>query len=353
MTDPSTATTDSAGAARAYYRAHPAPLVTATALVLDERHRLLVLTPTYKDHLELPGGLLEDGEMPEEALARELAEEIDLRVPVGRLLAVDSLPAQRHGRVVIAHIHAVGPLPEARTREISFPDGEIGAARWMTADETTAVLPPVLARRVRAALAAWYAGGVAHLVAGVPQTGSSAAFPPERRSALEAAHALDPSSFVAGRPKVVIGATVLCTHADGRVLLVRPGYRDDGLWRLPGGCVDSDTGETPRTAARRELLEELGWCPPLGRLLAVNWRTNAPYPAGIHYVYDGGTVTEDQVARLTPDPSEIAEAALIDPRSAGARLGPDLRAGLGTVVAAQRDGVAALEFYDGRPAIAG
>ena len=50
------------------------------------------------------------------------------------------------------------------------------------------------------------------------------------------------------------GAAVLLRDGEGRVLLVEPNHRYG--WALPGGTVESDLGETPRQAARRETLEE-------------------------------------------------------------------------------------------------
>jgi ADP-ribose pyrophosphatase len=51
---------------------------------------------------------------------------------------------------------------------------------------------------------------------------------------------------------------VLALQEDGRIVLVRQ-YRypvDDALWELPAGRLDE--GESPETAAQRELQEEIG-----------------------------------------------------------------------------------------------
>lgn len=55
-------------------------------LFTDALGRLLVVKPTYKPGWELPGGSVEDGESPGRAAVREIAEELGVERPVGRLL---------------------------------------------------------------------------------------------------------------------------------------------------------------------------------------------------------------------------------------------------------------------------
>ena len=72
------------------------------------------------------------------------------------------------------------------------------------------------------------------------------------------------------RPRMASGA--LFFDDEGRVLLLEPTYKD--YREIPGGYVEK--GESPRQACIREVREELGISPPIGRLLAVDW---APNPA--------------------------------------------------------------------------
>lgn len=91
----------------------------------------------------------------------------------------------------------------------------------------------------------------------------------------------DYATYIAGLPKVLVGAACVFRDAGGRVLLVEPNYREG--WTLPGGTVESADGESPRQGARRESLEEIGLdiepggsSPSTGRAAATgrrSWRT--------------------------------------------------------------------------------
>ncbi len=78
--------TDAAHRSRAF-----APVVVAAAVVIRDG-RVLLTRRAEGQHLagmwEFPGGKLEDGESPEEALIRECREECGIEVEVGKILDV-------------------------------------------------------------------------------------------------------------------------------------------------------------------------------------------------------------------------------------------------------------------------
>ncbi|MGC4760228.1 NUDIX domain-containing protein [Micromonospora trifolii] len=97
-----------------------------------------------------------------------------------------------------------------------------------------------------------------------------------------------PSIWYANLASFYAAAAAFITDPDGRVLLVKPTYRDH--WAFPGGYVDE--GEYPHEACAREIREELGASRRVGDLLVVDW---AP-PAGqrpralISFTFDCGLV---------------------------------------------------------------
>jgi ADP-ribose pyrophosphatase YjhB (NUDIX family) len=143
---------------------------------------------------------------------------------------------------------------------------------------------------------------------------------------------LDYATYIAGLPRVLVGAAALFRDAEGRVLLVEPNYREG--WALPGGTVESDDGESPRQGARRETAEEIGLDRTLGRLLAVDWVSGtADRPPVVAYLYDGGVLTAEELAAVRLQESELLSWRLV-PR---AELADHLLGELGRRVLAALD----------------
>ncbi|WP_062651614.1 NUDIX hydrolase [Streptomyces maremycinicus] len=131
------------------------------------------------------------------------------------------------------------------------------------------------------------------------------------------------------RHAVWLGAAAIITDQVGRILLVRPTYRKDDRWLLPGGVVEP--GEHPHVTCRREITEELGLADLLlTGVLAVHslsphhpdTQPGMPCPGEIRYVFDGGTLTPDQVEAIRLPREELSEFAFLETRDAVRRLRP-------------------------------
>jgi ADP-ribose pyrophosphatase YjhB (NUDIX family) len=137
----------------------PGKRMGAALLLRDDDDRILLVEPTYKPYWELPGGVVEAGESPRQAAAREITEELGLSIVPGRLLVVDWVPP-RQGRtdglmVVFDGGRCRGP---ARLAE-----SELRSWAWSDPAEAAERLLPLLARRAAAALQALLTGATTYL----------------------------------------------------------------------------------------------------------------------------------------------------------------------------------------------
>ncbi|MFJ9646392.1 NUDIX domain-containing protein [Streptomyces sp. NPDC101206] len=101
------------------------------------------------------------------------------------------------------------------------------------------------------------------------------------------------------RPRMAAGA-LFFDEAD-RVLLVEPSYKD--YRDVPGGYVEE--GESPRQACVREIQEELGIAPHIGRLLVVDWAPSPGEGDKVLYLFDGGCLSADDRRQITLQADEL------------------------------------------------
>lgn len=126
-------------------------------------------------------------------------------------------------------------------------------------------------------------------------------------------------TYIASLVRVRAAAGVLFRDEGGRVLVVHPTYKD--AWEIPGGALEPD--ESPMQACQREVKEELGISPPVGELLCVDWvAPQFPWDGGLMFVFDGGTLTADQIADVRLCPEELAAFEFVPPRQLDQRLAP-------------------------------
>lgn len=139
--------------------------------------------------------------------------------------------------------------------------------------------------------------------------------------------------WLASLHRVYAAAGCLITAPDGRVLIVKAGYRD--AWQFVGGTVD--LGENPRQCATRELHEETGLRRG-GELLAVAWTNAGPeldHPA-CHFLFDLGVFPADTPITLPPGELDAHRWATVP--EALALLGPARALRLEAGLAARADG---------------
>ncbi|MFC8518181.1 NUDIX domain-containing protein [Streptomyces sp. NPDC057257] len=143
-------------------------------------------------------------------------------------------------------------------------------------------------------------------------------------------------------PRMAAGA--LFFDADGRVLMVEPTYKK--YWDIPGGYVE--VGESPLQAAVREVGEELGITPPLGRLLAVDWAPSDAEGDKVLYLFDGGHLTPEVVAGVTLQADEIKSFKFLSPGEVAERTIPRLARRIRAAIEARSSGAAPIYLEHGQ-----
>ena len=206
--------------------------VAAYAVIIREDRVLLSRLAPYLAPTErwtLPGGGLEFGEHPRDAVVREVYEETGLHAEVGEHAWTDSAlitgsEEERHAVRIVYDGWVGADAPEPRVVET---DGSTVDARWHPLDDVLSGRLPVV-QLVKDALAA-------HL--------------PVKRQRL------------AVKALIRRGDEVLLARLSARAV-------ETGRWTLPGGGVDH--GESPETALLREVEEECGLHPTVRSLVGVH-----------------------------------------------------------------------------------
>ncbi|MFI6638015.1 NUDIX domain-containing protein [Streptomyces sp. NPDC050504] len=158
---------------------------------------------------------------------------------------------------------------------------------------------------------------------------------------------MDYAAYIASLPRVLAGAATLFRDAEGRILIVEPNYRQG--WALPGGTIESESGETPRQGARRETLEEIGLDVAPGRLLALDWVPGTARPPLVAYVYDGGVLDAEQLAAIRLQEEELDSWRLVPVAELGGYLLGNLGRRVAAACAALESGTGPVELEDGVP----
>lgn len=143
----------------------PGVVAAAGALIRDGAGNVLIVKPSYRDHWTLPGGICEFGEPPQAGCAREVAEEIGLNLPVGRLLSVDWQPPQPvYGAAARPAVYFIFDCGTLRALSgVRLQADELDDCQFATEAALRDLLAPLALPRVRAAIAARKSGCVRYV----------------------------------------------------------------------------------------------------------------------------------------------------------------------------------------------
>lgn len=108
--------------------------IQVVAAIITHNHRIFATQRGYgefKDGWEFPGGKMEPGETPGEALVREIREELDTEIEVGELVETVEYDYPKF------HLTMHCFLCTIRSGNLVLKEHE--AARWLTGDELDSV----------------------------------------------------------------------------------------------------------------------------------------------------------------------------------------------------------------------
>ena len=128
--------------------------VSADVLLRDEEGRVLLVKPTYKPGWDLPGGMAEANEAPDDAARRELKEELGLDITLHGLLVVDWVPPHGPWDDQLAFIFDGGVLSADRISALSPSDDELGDLHFFTVGHAADALGLRLRHRFQRSLVA-------------------------------------------------------------------------------------------------------------------------------------------------------------------------------------------------------
>lgn len=110
------------------------PTIHVAALALIHDRRVLMVTARGRDVLYLPGGKLDPGETPVEALVRESREEIAVELDGPSIRSLFTVTTQAHGEPVGRMVTMT--LFAATTPDTPTPSSEVDSLHWVTTADT-------------------------------------------------------------------------------------------------------------------------------------------------------------------------------------------------------------------------
>lgn len=144
-------------------------------------------------------------------------------------------------------------------------------------------------------------------------------------------------------PRKRCSAGAILHDTAGRLLIVKPGYREG--WLLPGGVVEEL--ERPIDAVCREVREETGFTPMPVSLACIDYLAPAGgFDEAVHFLFHCHDIDAQGARGLHFDGDEIVDLRFVGPTEAAELLLPSIARRLRWVMA----GVSGY-FHDGLPAL--
>lgn len=135
-----------------YLQSLPKKRMGAGILLRNEAGEILIVVPTYKPSLEIPGGIIEALESPKTCATRETLEELGLSLVLGRLLVVDHHLLETDEALLF--VFDGGVLTQNQIKQIRLPETELSSFRFVPRAKLPKILTERMARRLENAFVA-------------------------------------------------------------------------------------------------------------------------------------------------------------------------------------------------------
>jgi 8-oxo-dGTP diphosphatase len=129
-----------------YLQSLPKKVMGAGILARNSAGEVLVVIPTYKTDLEIPGGIIEALESPKTCAVRESLEELGLDLLIGRLLVVD-YPSFESDES-LQFIFDGGVLSDIQIAQIKLPEAELSSFQFVARANLSGLLNERKSRRL-------------------------------------------------------------------------------------------------------------------------------------------------------------------------------------------------------------
>lgn len=138
-----------------HFKNIPRKHIGSGGLFLNDINEILLVKPTYKEDWEIPGGVVEINESPQETFQREIKEELGLDLKPKQLLVFDFNPKRGiHGDSIML-VFFGGVFDKKLISSIKLPKEELSEYKFVNIKEAKRLVSDTKARRLVKALEAY------------------------------------------------------------------------------------------------------------------------------------------------------------------------------------------------------
>lgn len=129
-----------------YYKSLPRKRMASGVIIRNKNGDILILKTNYKDHWEIPGGIVEKNESPKQTAERETMEEIGIKITASSCLVIHYRSAQSKQDENIMFVFDGGIIKD--TQNLHLNKKEIIEAKFLSFKEATKLVGNRIASRL-------------------------------------------------------------------------------------------------------------------------------------------------------------------------------------------------------------